>query len=66
MKTFTTLYASLGPDVEAIAKELGIKPSSVDRLINQEMDRRYAKRQYRAEQNRRVRAELREIRARHA
>lgn len=88
MKTFTTLYAEYGPDVELIAKELGIQPSSVDRLINQAMERKHAQkvkdeaereyqRQYRAANPERIqnhrkrhnainRAQLREIRGRHA
>jgi hypothetical protein len=88
MTTFSILYAQHGPDVELIAAELRIQPSSVDRLINKAMDEKYAakakaeaereyQRQYRADNperlqehrkrhNAAIRANLREIRARHA
>ena len=39
--TFSDAYASVGPDVEAIAKLLGISPPQADRLINEEMNRRH-------------------------
>jgi DNA-binding MarR family transcriptional regulator len=66
MTTFSILYATHGPDTELIAKKLRIKPSSVDRLINKAMDEKYALKAKRRADNARIRAELREIRARHA
>lgn len=38
MKTFTTLYAEIGPDNERIAEILHISPSDADRLKNYMMD----------------------------
>lgn len=40
--TFLEAYTIHGPDVEAIAKLLGIAPAEADRLINEEMNRRHA------------------------
>ncbi|MBB3743880.1 plasmid maintenance system antidote protein VapI [Rhizobium sp. BK591] len=42
--TFLEAYALHGPDVERIAEALGITPPEADRLINDEMERRYQKR----------------------
>ena len=66
--TFSEAYNIHGPDVEAIAKLLGIAPSEADRLINEEMERRHQERRekrlsYHREYDRRVRVQLREISA---
>jgi hypothetical protein len=66
--TFPEAYASVGPDVEAIAKLLGISPSEADRLINEEMNRRHQecrekRLSYHRGYDQRIRAQLSEIRA---
>lgn len=66
--TFIEAYTAVGPDVEAIAKLLGIAPSEADRLINEEMERRHQERRkkeqsYQRAYNLRMREQLREIRA---
>jgi hypothetical protein len=58
--TFAEAFNLIGPDVEAIAQELGIDPSEADRLINEKLNKRYENRI----RNERVRSELRDIRAR--
>ena len=58
--TFSEAYALHGPDVELIAEAMGITAPEADRLINDRMDRKYRDRV----ENARIRAELREIRAR--
>jgi len=60
MTTFSEAFTLYGPDVEAIAQELGIDPSYADRLINEKLNKRYENRI----RNERVRSDLREIRAR--
>lgn len=72
--TFSEAYAISGPDVEAIAKLLGIAPAEADRLINEEMERRHREKmaphhqarakEYRRQHNIALRSELRDIRAR--
>lgn len=42
MITFLEAYTLHGPDVERIAVSMRIKPHEVDRLINEEMNRRHA------------------------
>lgn len=42
--TFLEAYALCGPDVERIARLLGITPPEADRLINDAMERRYQQR----------------------
>jgi DNA-binding MarR family transcriptional regulator len=42
--TFLEAYSKYGPDVERIAEVLGIKPADADRLINELLERRHAKR----------------------
>ncbi|MDK4720108.1 hypothetical protein PH552_12210 [Rhizobium sp. CNPSo 3968] len=66
--TFSEAYAIHGPDVEAVAKLLGIAPAEADRLINEEMNRRHQERHetrlsYHRGYDQRVRVQLREIRA---
>ncbi|MCZ3377446.1 hypothetical protein [Rhizobium sp. AG207R] len=66
--TFLEAYSISGPDVEAIAKLLGITPAEADRLINEEMNRRHQERRekhlsYHRGYDQRVRVQLREIRA---
>lgn len=58
--TFFEAYARFGPDTIAISEALGIPEHEADRLINERMNDRHAHRQ----KNERLRAELREIRAR--
>lgn len=65
MTTFSILFAAYGPDVERIAAELGIEPSSVDRLINEAMDEKYRVRQLKRAYQAKVRSQLREIREAH-
>ncbi|TWB61672.1 hypothetical protein FBZ98_1011017 [Rhizobium sp. ERR 922] len=40
--TFSEAYASIGPDVEAIAELLGIPAAEADKQINAEMNRAHA------------------------
>jgi hypothetical protein len=47
--TFLEAYAVHGPDVERIAFALDISRPEADRLINRELDRRYAERRRLAE-----------------
>jgi len=66
--TFLEAYTLHGPDVERIARDLGITPPEADRLINEEMNRRHQERRekhlsYHRCYNRRSRAQLDEIRA---
>ena len=58
--TFFEAYARFGPDTIAISEALGIPEHEADRLINERMNELHASR----EKNERLRAELREIRAR--
>lgn len=70
--TFSEAFTLHGPDVETIAQAMGIQPHEADKLINEEMDRKFAakSREKLLEQNRaryrRARDERREIRRRHA
>ena len=67
--TFLEAYTLHGPDVERIARDLGITPPEADRLINEEMNRRHEGRRrpdrlsYHRDYHLRSREELREIRA---
>ena len=67
--TFLELFEKLGPDVERIARDLGITPPEADRLINDELNRRHEERRrpdrlsYHRDYNLRSRDQLREIRA---
>jgi hypothetical protein len=67
--TFAEAYALFGPDVEAIAQELGIDPAEADRLINETMEaihtqkiKREARKAYQREWMAKTRSNLREIR----
>lgn len=42
--TFLEAYTIAGPDVERIARLLGITPPEADRLINELLNRRHEKR----------------------
>lgn len=42
--TFLEAFTKFGPDVERIAKALGITPPEADRLINELMERRHQQR----------------------
>jgi hypothetical protein len=68
--TFSEAFTLHGPDVERIARDIGITPPEADRLINEEMKRRHEGRRrperlsYHRDYNFRSREDLREIRAR--
>ncbi len=64
--TFLEAYTIHGPDVERIAEDLGITPPEADRLVNEEIERKFAHRLVttRREYNARVRDQLRGIRCR--
>ncbi len=71
--TFSQAYTLYGPDVERIARRLGIAPHEADRRINAEMNKRHKERtagdrearrkEYRRDYNLRIRDQLRKIRA---
>ena len=58
--TFSEAYQLHGPDTIAISGALGIPEHEADRLINERMEQKARRRA----DNARIRAELREIRAR--
>jgi len=58
--TFSEAYQRHGPDTIAISEALDIPEHEADRLINERMDRKYADKV----ENDRLRAELRDTRAR--
>ncbi len=65
MITFSEAYTSLGPDVEAIAELLDIDADEADRLVNAEMDKRYAQqsiKEFWREENARKLSEIMEAR----
>ncbi|KKX29204.1 hypothetical protein [Rhizobium sp. LC145] len=57
--TFSEAYALHGPDTIAISEALGIPEHEADRLVNERMEQKARRRA----DNARLRAELREIRA---
>ena len=66
--TFLEAFTLHGPDVERIARDLGITPPEADRLINEELNRRQEERRrperlsHHRDYNLRSRDQLREIR----